>query len=151
MHVFHSKNKIFSIRSRRVMLAPDLAELYNVETKALNQAVERNKKRFPAEFMFRLTAAEKKEMVADCSYAFTERGALMLANVLKSKEAIAVSIFVIRAYIKLRDLGYTHHALSSKLEELENHIEIPDAKTRLIFEAIHQLMKSPKQDTAISG
>ena len=123
------------------MLAPDLAEMYGVETKTLKRAVQRNKKRFPTEFMFRLSRVEKQAMATDSSYAFTECGALMLANVLKSKEAIAVSIFVIRAYIKLRDLGYTHHALSLQLEELEKHIEIPDAKTRLIYQALRQLMR----------
>ena len=130
------------------MLAPDLAEMYGVQTRVLNRAVQRNKRRFPAEFMFRLSRVEKQAMATDSSYVFTERGALMLANVLKSKEAIAVSIFVIRAYIKLRDLGYTHHALSLKLEELKKHIEIPDAKTRLIFQAVHQLMKS-EHDAAV--
>ncbi len=156
--VFHSKikNKILLIRGHRVMLAPDLAEMYGVETKALNQAVRRNKERFPAEFMFRLAKEEKEEVVANCDhlralkftpyppYAFTEHGALMLANVLNSKRAISVSIFLIRAFIKLRDLGYVHHVLSLKLDELEKHVKIHDKKIRLLFEAIRQLMKEPE-------
>ena len=98
------------------MLDADLAELYGVPTKALNQAVRRNKDRFPTDFMFRLTRQEKTEVVTNCDhlqklkfspvlpYAFTEHGAVMLANILNAPNAIKVSVYVVRAFVKLREL-----------------------------------------------
>ena len=112
--------KILLIRGQRVMLDADLAELYGVATKALNQAVRRNAERFPADFMFQLTSTEKQEVVTNCGhlaklkfsktlpYAFTEHGALMLGNVLKSTRATQISLLVVRAFVQLREMLATH-------------------------------------------
>jgi hypothetical protein len=110
------ESKIFLIRGQRVMLDADLAVLYEVEIKVLNQAVKRNIERFPEDFMFRLSAEEKAEVVANCDhlarlkyspvlpYAFTEHGALMLGNVLKSDRAVEVSLMVVRTFVQLRQM-----------------------------------------------
>src|SRR3989338_6186362 len=112
----HIEQTILLIRGHRVMLDADLAKLYGASTKALNQGVKRNQERFPSDFMFTLTAEEKNEVVTICDHlrqlkfspvlpkAFTEHGAVMLANVLKSPRAIQASIAVVRAFIHLRDL-----------------------------------------------
>src|SRR3989339_979013 len=108
------KQKIFTIRGKQVMLDRDLAELYNTETKVLNQAVKRNLERFPTDFMFKLTNLEKNELVTNCdhlkllkysyqeSYVFTEQGVAMLSSVLRSKKAIEVNIQIFRAFIEMR-------------------------------------------------
>ena len=108
------ENKIFLIRGQRVMIDRDLAELYGVETKRLNEAVKRNKKRFPVDFMFQLTDEEQNELVANCdhlsklkysttnAYAFTEHGVTMLASILNSERAIEINVQIVRAFIKLR-------------------------------------------------
>ena len=117
------------------MLDADLAQLYGVSTKRLNEQVKRNRDRFPEDFMFQLNAAEKTEVVAKCDhlaklkfsrthpYAFTEHGAIMLAAVLNTPRAIEVSVFVVRAFVKLREILTTHKALAHKLAELESKIE----------------------------
>jgi len=141
--------KILLIRGQKVMLDADLAELYGVETKVLNQAVKRNSERFPEDFMFQLNAAEKTEVVTNCDhlaklkfsptlpYAFTEHGALMLGNVLKSDRAAEVSLMVVRAFVQLRQMLASNAELSRKLVALEKNYDI---KFKAIFEAIHQLM-----------
>ena len=108
------ENKIFVIRNQRVMIDSDLAKLYGVETKKLNQAVKRNIKRFPEDFMFQLTDEEQKELVTNCdhlkklkysyqnAYAFTEHGVTMLASVLNSERAIEINVQIVRTFIKLR-------------------------------------------------
>ncbi len=143
------ESKILLIRGQKAMLDTDLAELYGVETKVLNQAVKRNTERFPEDFMFQLNAAEKAEAVTNCDhlaklkysptlpYAFTEHGALMLGNVLKSDRAVEVSLMVVRAFVQLRQLLATNAELSRKLVALEKNYDI---KFKAIFEAIHQLM-----------
>ena len=110
------ESKIFLIRGQKVMLDADLAELYGVETKRLNEQMRRNIERFPEDFMFRLSAEEKAEVVANCDhlarlkysatlpYAFTEHGALMLGNVLKSDRAVEVSLMVVRTFVQLRQM-----------------------------------------------
>lgn len=147
------EKSILLIRGQKVMLDSDLAYLYGVETKRLNEQVKRNRGRFPDDFMFQLTPVEKVEVVAKCDhlqklkfspalpYAFTEHGALMLANILKSKQAIETSILVVRAFIKLRQMLASHTALAHKLETLEKKY---DKRFRVIFEAIRQLMTPPE-------
>ncbi len=122
---------ILLVRGQRVMLDADLAVIYETSTKALNQAVKRNRDRFPSDFMFQLTAAEKQEVVTNCDHlarlrfspvlpnAFTEHGAIMAANVLNSSRAIEMSVFVMRTFIKLRERLATHKELGHKLAELE--------------------------------
>ena len=122
--------KILLMRGQRVMLDADLAELYGVATKALNQAVRRNAERFPADFMFQLTSTEKQEVVTICDHlaklkfsknlphAFTEHGALMLGNVLKSTRATQVSLLIVRAFVQLREMLAMHKELAARLEAL---------------------------------
>ncbi len=125
------ENKIFVIRGHKVMIDRDLAELYGVQTKVLNQAVKRNLERFPDEFMFQINDNEKKELVTNCDrfktlihstsnpYAFTEYGVLMLSNVLNSKRAIAVSIQIVNAFVKLREMALSNKDLNKRVDELE--------------------------------
>ena len=143
---------ILSIRGEKVMLDSDLAELYGVETKALNQAVKRNLGRFPPDFMFQLTVTEKNEVVTNCDhliqlkyspslpYAFTEHGALMLANVLNSERASQTSVQVVRAFVRLRQMLASNAELARKLAALENKY---DAQFKVVFDAIRQLMSPP--------
>ena len=145
------------------MLDSDLAKLYGVSTKALNQAVKRNTDRFPKDFMFRLTQQEKSEVVTNCDhlsklkfsptmpFAFTEHGAIMVANVLNSERAVEVSIYVVRAFVKLREMLGTHKALAQKLAELERQVESHDSHIRSLFEAIRQLMEPPTQKSRRIG
>ena len=141
------------IRSARVMLDVDLAVLYGVPTKVLNQAIKRNKERFPLDFMFQLTGSEKDELVTICDrfknlkhstslpYAFTEHGAIMVASVLNTQRAIEVSIYVVRAFIKLKDILANHKGLAQKLAELEQKVTKHDVHIRSLFNAIRQLME----------
>src|SRR2546426_1178812 len=131
------------------MVDADLAELYGVSTKRLNQQVKRNRKRFPADFMFQLSEEEKTEVVANCDHlgrlkfsptrprAFTEHGALMLASVLNSEIAVAVSLEIVRAFVRLRSIASQHADLARKVDALEKKY---DGKFRVVFEAIRQLM-----------
>jgi 3'-phosphoadenosine 5'-phosphosulfate sulfotransferase (PAPS reductase)/FAD synthetase len=139
------------------MIDRDLAELYAVETKYLNRQVKRNSDRFPEEFMFRLNKVEKRELVTICHrfrslkhstvlpYAFTEHGVAMLASVLKSKRAVAISIIIVKAFVKLRQMISTHKELAHKFSELERKIERHDAEIQAIFTAIRQLMAPPEE------
>ncbi len=143
------ERRILLIRGQKVMLDIDLAELYGVPTKALNQAVKRNKDRFPPDFMFRLSKEEKAEVVTICDHlsnlrfspmlphAFTEHGILMLSSVLHSKRAVQANIAIMRAFVRLRELIASHKDLAKKLEELEQKY---DAQFRVVFDAIRQLM-----------
>ncbi len=147
--------RILLLRGYRVMLDADLAEVYGTTTKALNQAVKRNRERFPAEFMFQLNRREKDEVVTNCDhlrrlkyslnlpFAFTEYGAVMLASVLNSPVAVQASIAVVRAFIRLREILTTHKELARKLEQLEERIEGHDEEIVAIFEAIRELMAPP--------
>ena len=117
------------------MVDADLAELYGVPTKRLNEQVKRNANRFPADFLFRLTRTERDEVVANCDhlkrlkfsralpYAFTEHGALMAASVLNTPRAVEVSLFVVRAFVQLRETLGAHKELAKRLDELESRIE----------------------------
>lgn len=149
------ENKILLIRGQKVMLDRDLAELYGVETKNLNRQVKRNPERFPSEFMFQLILSEKIELVTNwhrfnslkhstvLPFAFTEYGALMLASVLNSPRAIEAGIYVVQAFVKLREILSTHKELAQKLKELEYKIETHDEQITAIFEAINQLLTPP--------
>lgn len=143
---------IIIIRGRRVILDHDLAIIYGVKTKALNQAVKRNEERFPEDFMFQLTDAEKSKVVTDCDhlhrlkystslpYAFTEHGAIMAANVLNSEQAIIASVFVVRAFIQLREMLAAHKELSLRIAELERRIDQNDETVIALVAAIRELM-----------
>jgi len=148
---------ILIIRGQRVMLDADLAALYGVSTKRFNEQVKRNIDRFPEDFMFQLTQQEKAEVVANCDhlgrlkfspvlpYAFTEHGAIMAANVLKSERAVKVSIQVVRAFVKLREMLATHKEMAGKLEELEKRLDSHDQDIRNLVVAIRQLMAPPSK------
>ena len=147
--------RILLLRGHRVMLDADLAEMYDVPTKALNQAVRRNFDRFPADFMFQLSPEEKTEVVTNCDhlaklkysrtlpYAFTEHGALMLGNVLKSDRAVAVSLLVVRTFVQLREMLSSNKELAAKLLELERKVSGHDQAIAGLIDAIRQLMKQP--------
>lgn len=141
---------IFIIRGQKVMLDADLAELYGVPTKRLNEQVKRNADRFPVDFMFQLTAAEKEQVVANCDhlkrlkyspalpFAFTEHGAVMLASVLNSPASVQASIAVVRAFIRLRHLLASHSDIARKIAALEKKY---DVQFKVIFDAIKKLMQ----------
>jgi len=148
------ESRILLIRGHKVMLDSDLAELYGVTTKRLNEQVKRNRQRFPADFMFQLTSDEATNLRSRIAtskqgrggrryrpYAFTEHGAIMAASVLNSHRAIEVSIYVVRAFVKLREMLRTHKELARKLAELEKRIEGHDEEIIVLFEAIRQLME----------
>ncbi len=136
----------------KVMLDRDPAELYGVETGVPKQALRRNKKRFPKDFMFELTKEENQSLRSQfvtlkrgqhskyLPFAFTEQGVAMLSNVLNSERAIEVNIEIMRAFVKVREMLGAHRKLATKLKELENRIEDHDEKIRTVFEAIRQLM-----------
>jgi len=150
-------NRILLIRGAKVMLDADLAELYGVPTKALNQVVRRNAERFPADFMFQLSGEEKAEVVTNCDhlarlkfsrtlpYVFTEHGALMLGNVLKSDRAIEVSLMVVRTFVQLREMLSSHKELAKKLEALERKVGSHDQAIAGLIDAIRPLMAPPAQ------
>lgn len=144
-------HRIHVIRGQRVMLDRDLAVLYGVPTKVLNQAVHRHRIRFPEDFMFHLTPEEaahlKSQSVTSSSehggrrhapYAFTEQGVAMLSSVLRSPRAVAVNIEIMRTFVRLRQLLVTHADLARKLADLERNY---DAQFRVVFDAIRQLME----------
>ncbi|UCG81540.1 MAG: ORF6N domain-containing protein [Desulfobacterales bacterium] len=145
---------ILLIRGQKVMLDADLAKLYGVSTKVLNQAVKRNQRRFPADFMFRLTKHEKKELVTNCDRfhklkhstalprAFTEQGVAMLSSVLRSKRAVQVNIEIMRAFVRLRQMLAAHKDLARKLAALEKKY---DDHFKVVFEAIAELMAPPQK------
>lgn len=150
------ERSILVIQDQKVILDSDLAELYGVSTKVFNQAVKRNQDRFPEDFMFRLTA-EKSEAVTNCDhlrklkysnalpFAFTEHGAIMAANVLNSPRAITISVYVVRAFVKLRGLVNTQKDFSRKLEDLEKRLVEHDEKFEVVFTAIQELMQPPAE------
>ncbi len=135
------------------MLDHDLAELYGVKTKHLNRQVKRNIQRFPPEFMFQLTKQEKKQLVpiwhrfktlkhsSALPYAFTEHGVTMLSAVLNSEKAVAISILVVKTFIRLREIIASHKELAEKLKELEHKVNMHDKDIIMIFQAINKLMQ----------
>lgn len=150
-------NKILLIRGKKVMIDTDIAELYGVPTKRLNEQVKRNKKRFPEDFMFQLTQDEKEEVVANCDhlknlkyspnlpYVFTEHGAVMLASVLNSDRAIEVNIQIVRFFTQIREMLLTNKDILLKLEQLEKKVTGHDENIQLIFQALKQLLNQPQE------
>jgi uncharacterized protein (DUF342 family) len=146
--------KIISLRNEKVLLDRDLAKLYGVETRVLNQAVSRNTRRFPPGFMFTLTRDEimgisqivtsSKIKYAKRVRAFTEQGVAMLSSVLNSHRAIEVNIAIMRAFVHLRKMIASQTELAKKLKELEHHIKDHDEKIQAIFDAIQQLIGLPE-------
>jgi len=149
------ESKIFLIRGKKVMLDKDLAMLYGVETRALNQAVRRNIDRFPEDFMFQLAKEEMRNWKSQIvitnkekmglrrrPYAFTEPGVAMLSSVLNSRRAIQVNIQIIRTFIKLRDIALTHVVLKRKIEDMEKKY---DKQFRIVFEVIRKLLRPPER------
>lgn len=148
---------ILLIRGQKVMLDRDLAELYAVETGALNRAVKRNIQRFPEDFMFQITDEEAERLRCQTGiskrgrggrrylpYVFTEQGVAMLSSVLNSERAIEVNIAIMRVFVRLREMMATHKELAFKLIELEERLEGHDEQIQNIFEAIRQLMTPPE-------
>mgnify|MGYP001574942744 FL=1 len=154
------ERKIYFIRGIKVMLDKDLAELYGVPTKRLNEQIKRNPKRFPSDFMFQLTMEEarasrsqfatlkKGKNIKYLPYAFTEQGVAMLSSVLNSDRAIEVNLQIMRVFVKLRELMMSHKDLARKVEELEKKY---DAQFRGVFEAIRRLMKEEEKPKAPIG
>ncbi len=163
------ENRIVLVRGQKVLLDADLAALYGVETRVLNQAVKRNLERFPADFMFQLSAKEfenwRSQLVMSnpgakmglrrAPFAFTEHGALMAASVLNTPRAVEVSLYVVRAFVRLRETLAMHKGLAAKLEELEQKTEAlalrhdtlaanTRAQLRQLFDAIRELMSPPE-------
>ena len=146
-------------RGKKVLLDADLATLYGVETRALNQAVRRNLGRFPGDFMFQLTPEEAVSLLRSRSqsvilkqrgknikylpYAFTEQGVAMLSSVLRSERAVQVNVAIMRAFVSLRRMLATNVALARKMAELERHLEGHDQAIRSLFDAIRELMAPP--------
>ena len=143
------------IRGQKVMVDSDLADLYRVPTKVFNQAVKRNLKRFPRDFVFRLTAKEIKILRSQIvtsswggrrtlPYAFTEQGVAMLSSVLNSERAVQVNIAIMRAFVKLREILTTHRELAEKIAELESKYRQHDDKIHAVFDAIRELVEPPQ-------
>jgi len=148
------QNRILFIRGQRVMMDYDLAHLYEVDAKVLNQAVKRNLDRFPEDFMFQLTAEESARLRSQTvtlktgrgqhrkylPYAFTEQGVSMLSSVLRSKRAVMVNVEIMRAFVRLRQMLATNVALARKLAALEKKY---DTQFKVVFDAIRELMTPP--------
>jgi hypothetical protein len=163
----HIESRILMIRGQKVMIDADLAALYGVPTKRLNEQVKRNTERFPADFMFQLTPDEKAEVVANCDhlaklkfskalpFAFTEHGAIQAANVLNSAQAVEMGVYVVRAFVRLREVLTSNRELAAKLDALEQKTERLSlqhesfagntrAQLKQVFEALRQLMTPPE-------
>lgn len=144
--------KIFEIRGQRVMIDADLASFYEVPTKALNQAVKRNFIRFPEDFMFKLNAAEKNELVTKCDrftklkhstslpHAFTECGVAMLSSVLNSERASIINIQIMRAFVRLRQMLTDHEALRLTIEGLEKRVGKNERDIQIAIKAIQSIL-----------
>lgn len=152
------ERRIYLIRGRKVMLDVDLAALYGVTTKRLNEQVKRNQRRFPDDFMFRLTSDEVELLRSQIAtsnkgrggrryfpYVFTEYGAVMLSSVLNTTVAIETGVKIARAFVRLRETLYAHKELAQKLRELEDKIQGHDVHIQNIFGAIRRLMTGPRK------
>lgn len=155
-------SKIYFIRNQKVMLDEDLAELYQVETRRLNEQVKRNQDRFPEDFMFQLSETEWQNLMSQFAtsswggrrklpYVFTEHGVLMLSSVLNSDRAIQVNIQIMRIYTKLRAMLMTNKDILLKLERLERKITNHDHDIKLIFECLKQLLNPKPEPTRRIG
>jgi hypothetical protein len=146
------QQRILLVRGVKVIIDADLAEFYGVPTRRLNEQVKRNRERFPEDFMFQLTTDEKVEVIANCDhleklkfskalpFAFTEHGAIMAAAVLNSPRAVDVSVFVVRAFVQLREVISGHRELARRIAELEGRLSDHDEQILALVEAIKQLM-----------
>ena len=166
--VLRIESRILIIRGQKVMIDADLAALYGVPTKRLNEQVKRNAERFPADFMFQLTADEKAEVVANCDHlaklkfskappvAFTEHGAIQASNVLASPQAVEMGVYVVRAFVRLREALSGTKELAAKLDALGQKTELLSlqhetfagntrAQLKQVFEALRQLMAPPAE------
>ena len=157
--VDHIEPLILDIRGHKVMLDKDLAKLYGISTKRLNEQVGRNRKRFPEDFVFQIVPEEADSLRSQNAtlkagrgqhrkylpYAFTEHGAIMAATVLNSPRAVEVSVFVVRAFVKLRHLALGHKELAAKLDELERKVAGHGDAIRQLVGAIRQLMAPPEE------
>ncbi|OQA01824.1 MAG: ORF6N domain protein [Bacteroidetes bacterium ADurb.Bin408] len=152
-------DRIYVIRNQKVMLDRDLASLYGVETKRLKEAVKRNRKRFPEDFMFEMTQQEfniwRTQFVTSKSdnkglryapFCFTEQGVTMLSCILNSERAIAINIRIIRVFTKMREMLLTHKDILLKLEQLEKQVAGNQDDIRIIFEALKQLLNLPQKE-----
>ena len=148
-------NRIYVVRGEKIMLDRDLAELYNVETRILNQSIKRNIKRFPKDFMFQLSEKEFKNLMSQnvtsswggtrkMPYVFTEQGVAMLAGVLNSEIAIQVNIRIIRIFTKLREAMLTHKDILIKLEQLEKQVVQNSEEIQMIFATMKELLNPPQ-------
>lgn len=159
--VAHIESRILLIHEQKVMLDRDLAALYGVETRVLNQAVRRNKKRFPPDFMFPLTREEIRNIsqIVICSEikharnvnVFTEQGVAMLSTVLNSERAIEVNIAIMRVFVSLREAAAAHKELKRQLEKIEGHLRDHDEDIQAILKAIQELIKAPEGPTKKIG
>jgi len=155
--------RILVIRGHKVILDADLADFYNVSTKALNQAVRRNAERFPSDFAFQLIETEKTEVVTICDhlsklkfshqlpYAFTEHGVMMLSSVLKSSLAVQMNIFIVRAFIKMRELLATNKELAQKIDELERGQNKQGREIASIHDILKHLLAEPAKPKETIG
>jgi hypothetical protein len=145
--------KILVLRNQKVILDTDLAELYGVSVKRLNEQVKRNPQRFPPDFLFTITAEEHQDLKSQNATsssnhggrrylpnAFTEHGAIMAASVLNSKRAVEMSIFVVRAFVQMREALLVNQKVVSKLSELEERLDEHDGELQALVEAIRELM-----------
>lgn len=159
MIIKNIQSKIYEIRNQKVMLDFDLAQLYEVETKVLNQSVKRNIERFPDDFIFRLTldewqsmrsqivtASQSKRNVNITPYAFTEQGVSMLSSILKSKKAVQVNISIMRVFVAVKQMILGNTELAKKLEELETKY---NKQFSDVYEALNYLMDIKKADDKI--
>src|SRR6201998_176676 len=146
-------SKIFVLRGQRVILDTDLAELYGVQVRQLNQQAKRNAKRFPPAFRFQLSSHELKTLKSQnvisskghggaryLPYVFTEHGAIMAATVLNSERAIEMSVFVVLAFVRMREMLSTNEKLAAKIDARDKPLDIHDASIQDLLEAIRQLM-----------
>ena len=145
---------IYTIRNQQVILGADLARIYGVETRTLNQAVKRNANKFPEDFMFQLTQSEASELrsrsqnvilkrgknIKYLPYAFTEHGVVMAANVLNSKQAVTMSVYIVRAFVKLREMAFLNEGFAKMLKELESKLTTrQDLHEEAILKLISQM------------
>lgn len=159
----HIESRIFSIRDNQVMIDRDLAEMYQVEVKRLNEQVKRNIERFPESFRFQLTEGEKNELVANCDrfdtlkhssnnpYVFTEQGVAMLSAVLRSETAIKVSIQIINAFVEMRKVIANHSGLLQRMDGVERKLVETDQKFEQVFKALERKDNIPTQGVFFDG
>ncbi len=150
-------SKIYLFRDKKVMLDSDLADLYGVETRVLNQAIKRNEDRFPEDFMFQLTEKEFEKLKSQVGKGnwggrriapnvFTEHGVLMLSSVLNSKKAIAVNIQIVRIFTKMREMLLTHKDLLLEMEELRTKVRGQDDKIGMLYNYLNQFITEEKPE-----